>query len=306
MAVTRPGPAPSTWQVITATGVGRFGAPTPRLVETSVGPVVVRDAGGRGLPVVLVHGWFADGLTNWVQVFQPLAQAGYRPIAVDMPGHGGSPLVGRFSIHRCATAVADVVVGAGSPHSSTGRAAVLVGYSMGGPISQTVARDHPEQVAGLVEIATAAHIVPTGVGKGVMAGFSRAAGVAEAAGATLNFVSRFRRGAPSTGPAQDLGSHLAWTVRATSKRALLEAAGELARFDSRSWVGDLDVVAESVVTSEDRAVPAEAQRELARMLRAGVTDLSWGHVACLRPGFGLATTEAVTRVVAERLRRFPA
>ena len=93
MDVTRPGPAPSTWQVVTATGVGRFGAPTPHMVETSVGPVVVRDAGGRGLPVVLLHGWFADGLTNWVQVFQPLAQAGYRPIAVDMPGHGGSPLV---------------------------------------------------------------------------------------------------------------------------------------------------------------------------------------------------------------------
>jgi 3-oxoadipate enol-lactonase len=305
MAVTRPGPAPSTWQVITATGVGRFGAPTPRLVETSVGPVVVRDAGGRGLPVVLVHGWFADGLTNWVQVFQPLAQAGYRPIAVDMPGHGGSPLVGRFSIDRCATAVADVVVGAGSPHSSTGRAAVLVGYSMGGPISQTVARDHPEQVAGLVEIATAAHIVPSGAGRRVMAGFSRTASLAEAAGATINFVSRFRRGEPSTNPAQDLGAHVAWTLRATSKRGLLEAAGELARFDSRPWIGEMDVPAMSVVTAVDRAVPAAAQRELAAAQRARVVELDWGHVACLRPGFGPAVTDAVTRVVTERLRRFP-
>ena len=161
-------------------------------------------------------------------------------------------------------------------------------------------------MAGLVEIATAAHIIPSRWAEGVMGGVARAGGVAEAAGATLNFVSRFRRGAPSTDPSQDLGAHLAWTVRATSKRALLEAAGELARFDSRSWVGDLDVPAESVVTRDDRAVPAAAQRELAQLLRAGVLELSWGHVACLRPGFGLATTEAVTRVVVERLRRFPA
>ncbi len=299
MNVARPGRAPGTWQIVTATGVGRFGAPTPHMVETSVGPVVVRDAGGRGLPVVLVHGWFADGLTNWVQVFQPLAQAGYRPIAVDMPGHGGSPLSGGFSIDRCATAVAEVIEGEG------GRPAVVVGYSMGGPISQTVARDHRDQVAGLVEVATAAHIIPSSVGRGFMGGVARAAGIAEAAGATLNFVSRFRRGTPAADPYQDLGAHMAWTLRATSKRALLEAAGELARFDSRPWAGDLDVPAQSIVTRDDRAVPADAQRELARLLRAGVAELSWGHVACLRPGFGLATTEAVTRVLADGLRCFP-
>jgi 3-oxoadipate enol-lactonase len=299
MDVTRPGPVPGPWQVVTATGVGRFGAPAPVMVETSVGPVVVRDAGGRGLPVVLVHGWFADGLTNWLQVFQPLAQAGYRPVAVDLPGHGGSPLVGRFSIERCATAVADVIA-----DCSPQRPAVLAGYSMGGPVSQTVARDHPDQVAGLVQIATAAHIIPSTVNRGLLGGIARAAGVAEAAGATLNFVSRFRRGAPSADPAQDLGAHVAWTLRATSKRALLEAAGELARFDSRAWLGTLEVPAESIVTRDDRAVPPAAQRELAALLRAGVLELRWGHVACLRPGFGPATTEAVTRVETERLRRF--
>lgn len=115
MDVTRPDAAPATWQVVTATGVGRFAVPTPHMVETSVGPVVVRDAGGRGVPVVLIHGWFADGLTNWIQVFEQLAHAGYRPMAVDMPGHGGSPLVGRFSFDRCATAVADLI------ESETGR-----------------------------------------------------------------------------------------------------------------------------------------------------------------------------------------
>jgi pimeloyl-ACP methyl ester carboxylesterase len=305
MDVTRPDPAPSTWQVVTATGVGRFGAPSPHMVETSVGPVVVRDAGGRGLPIVLLHGWFADGLTNWLQAFQPLAQAGYRPVAIDMPGHGGSPLVGRFSFDRCATAVAEVIGGAAHDHAKPARPAILVGYSMGGPISQTVARDHPAQVAGLVEIATAAHIIPSSVNRGLMGGIARAAGVAEAAGATLNFVSRFRRGAPSANRAQDLGAHVAWTLRATSKRALLEAAGELARFDSRPWIGAIDLPAESIVTVDDRAVPPASQRELAALLGAGVIELRWGHVACLRPGFGPATTDAVSRVVTQRLRRFP-
>lgn len=300
MDVTRPDPAPGPWQVITATGVGRFGAPAPQMVETSVGPVIVRDAGGRGRPVVLVHGWFADGLTNWVQVFQPLAQAGYRPIAVDMPGHGGSPLEGRFSIERCSAAVGDVITGASD------RPAIVIGYSMGGPISQTLARDHPDQVAGLVEIATAAHLIPSTVNRRVLAGFARTAGLAEAAGATLNLLSRFRRGEPSSGRSQDLGAHVAWTLRATSKRALVEAAGELARFDSRPWVGALEVPAEAIVTRTDRAVPPAAQRELASALRAGVIEVEWGHVACLRPGFGPAVTEAATRALGEGLRHFPA
>ena len=299
MGVTRPNPAPRAWQVITATGVGRFAAPSPHMVDTSVGPVVVRDAGGGGRPVVLVHGWFADGLTNWVQVFQPLARAGYRPIAVDLPGHGGSPLEGRFSIERCATAVADVITDA------SGRPAFVVGYSMGGPVSQTLARDHPEQLAGIVQIATAAHIIPSTVNRRVLAGFARTAGLAEAAGSTLNLLSRFRRGEPSSDRTRDLGAHVAWTLRATSKRALVEAAGELARFDSRPWVGGLDLPAESIVTRSDRAVPPAAQRELAAALRAGAIEVEWGHVACLRPGFGAALTEAATRTLAEGLRRYP-
>ena len=168
MDVTRPGPAPSSWQVRD----GHRCRPLRRARPRHGGDL--RRAGGgarRRRPRRSRSCWSTagspTGSPTGSRSFQPLALAGYRPIAVDMPGHGGSPLVGRFSFDRCATALADVIEA-----NSPGRPAVLVGYSMGGPISQTVARDHPHQVAGLVQIATAAHIIPSSVGRGVMGGFA--------------------------------------------------------------------------------------------------------------------------------------
>ncbi len=276
---------------MSARGIGRFAVPGPRLRDTSVGPVVVRDAGGPGTVVLLVHGWSADGLSNWLRAFEPLADAGYRPIAVDMPGHGGSPLRGRFSIGRCATALADVL-----SELDLRVPTVAVGYSMGGPVSQTLAFQRPDLVHGIVQIATAAHIIPSNVNRRVLGVVSHTASLAEAAGATLNFVSRFRSGGPSDGPEHDMGAHASWMLRSSSKRALLEAAGELARFDSRRWVAGVRAPAASVITLVDRAVPVASQRELANLIGAQVFAFPFGHVGCLRPGFGTITTEAVRSI----------
>jgi len=305
--VTRAATRPQPWQVVTAAGLGRFGAPVPHLAETSVGPVVVRDAGGRGAPVVLLHGWCTDGLANYVQAFQPLAHAGFRPIAVDLPGHGASPLTGRFSFERCATAVADVIGGSPDGHlDPPARPPVVVGYSMGGPVSQTLARLHPGHVGGLVPIPTAAHIIPGATQRRLLGAVARSAAIAGAAGATLGVLLRLGAAAPSADPRRDLGAHVASTVRSASARALLEAAGELAGYDSRPWVDGLGLPAHSLVTGSDRAVPRAAQHELATALGASTTEVAWGHVACLRAGFGDALTAAVQAVQAEATATAPA
>ena len=88
---------------------------------------------------------------------------------------------------------------------------------------------------------------------------------------TLNELRR-RRGAGWWGFDQIAGHDLA---------AIVEAGRELGRFDSRSWIGDVDVPAAVVVTSDDDVVPTYRQRDLAARIRgAAVRVVAGGHSVC--------------------------
>ena len=58
-----------------------------RTVVQSTGPMFYRDAGGSGIPVVLLHAASGNSLL-WNHQFAALAQAGYRAIAIDYRGVG--------------------------------------------------------------------------------------------------------------------------------------------------------------------------------------------------------------------------
>ena len=53
-----------------------------------------------------------------------------------------------------------------------------------------------------------------------------------------------------------------------SARDIAEAGRELGRFDSRPWLGSVDVPAAVVITTRDEAVSPRKQRELAEARRA--------------------------------------
>src|SRR3954470_6124457 len=100
-------------------------------------------------PILLLHGLGATGALNWAPCFDPLARR-TQVIAVDHRGHGRGPRVGnRFRLADCADDAAAVLRAL-----DTGPA-VVVGYSMGGPIAQLLALRHPDLVAGVVLSATA-------------------------------------------------------------------------------------------------------------------------------------------------------
>src|SRR4051794_13926709 len=114
------------------------------------GELFVRDTGGDGPPVLLLHGWCFGADTNWFPVFDALRDAGHRVIALDHRGHGrGLRTTQPFRLVDCAADAAALLRELG-----TGPA-VAVGYSMGGPIAQLMARDHREGVRGMVLCATA-------------------------------------------------------------------------------------------------------------------------------------------------------
>jgi pimeloyl-ACP methyl ester carboxylesterase len=107
------------------------------------------DPNPSGRPaVLLLHGLGADG-TSWTLQLPALSQAGFRPIAIDAPGFGGSPYDGRgWNIRRVAAQLADLLdeLGTGSAH--------VVGLSMGGVIAQQFALDFTQWTQKLVLVST--------------------------------------------------------------------------------------------------------------------------------------------------------
>jgi pimeloyl-ACP methyl ester carboxylesterase len=89
----------------------------------------------QAVPVLLVHGWGAS-LYMWRDWFAPLAAAGFRAIAVDLPGHGMSDKPsdrGRYSLDRMVAVLEELISieGLSAPH--------VVAQSMGGSIALELA-----------------------------------------------------------------------------------------------------------------------------------------------------------------------
>ncbi len=92
---------------------------------------------------MLLHGWMVSADLNWHAAYEPLAQAGYRVLAIDHRGHGrGMRAMAPFRLADCAADAVAVVRHLGLAP------ATFVGYSMGGTIAQLIARDHRDAVCG--------------------------------------------------------------------------------------------------------------------------------------------------------------
>lgn len=103
--------------------------------------------GGRSLDgndplVVLVHG-AAVNRSVWYQQTRFLAHNGFRAVAPDLPGHGGTPGPPLGTIDDMADWLARVV-------ADLGGTAHLVGHSMGALVALDTAARHPDVVRSLV------------------------------------------------------------------------------------------------------------------------------------------------------------
>jgi 2-succinyl-6-hydroxy-2,4-cyclohexadiene-1-carboxylate synthase len=98
--------------------------------------------------VVLLHGFGATRRT-WDRVASALEREGYRPLALDLPGHGErADCEEPITFEGC---VRDVL--ARSPERF-----VLCGYSLGGRVALHVALAAPERVSSLVLVSSTAGI----------------------------------------------------------------------------------------------------------------------------------------------------
>jgi 3-oxoadipate enol-lactonase len=260
-----------------------------------VGELFVRDSGGDGPPVLLLHGWMFSADLNWYRAYGPLADAGYRVLALDHRGHGrGLRTDEPFSLAACASDAAAVVreLGLGP--------VTVVGYSMGGPIASLMTRDHPEMVSGLVLGATAAEWTEPR-----MKWVWRSMGLLRL---LLNLfpLESWRWGLRRAGfPNSPITSWVASELSRSSGRDLAEAGRELGRFNSRPWIGRLHVPAAVIVTTSDTAVPPGKQYELADVLSAPVFEIDCDHSGVTVKGaeFAGVLLQAIQAVAPVTLQR---
>jgi pimeloyl-ACP methyl ester carboxylesterase len=101
---------------------------------------------GKGLPVVLLHGW-ALGQHTYREVVERIAAEGVRVIAPSMPGFGdtGELPDSSFSLSGYAAWVTHLL-----DALEIDEPAVLVGHSFGGGVAIRFAHDHPERTRSLV------------------------------------------------------------------------------------------------------------------------------------------------------------
>jgi pimeloyl-ACP methyl ester carboxylesterase len=112
------------------------------------------EAGQRGKrPLIFVHGWCCNRL-HMEGLWKHFSR-NHHVFAVDLPGHGRTPLEGTPSVFN---AFAATVSGFLAEHELSG--AVLVGHSMGGILSVMAAGKKPELVAGVVNLDGALPLTP--------------------------------------------------------------------------------------------------------------------------------------------------
>jgi pimeloyl-ACP methyl ester carboxylesterase len=192
--------------------------------------------GATGVPLVLVHG--AGGThAHWPEALRRLP--GRRVLAVDLPGHGGSPPPGERAVPAYARRIVDLLDALGIARAALG------GHSMGGAIALTLALDAPERVAGLLLVGTGARLRVAPAILQAWADPARASELATAAagfyfggGASPELLRAFAEGMEAVAPGVVHGDFTACDA-----------------FDVMARLGEIRAPARVVVGEEDRLTP---------------------------------------------------
>lgn len=108
----------------------------------------VESAGEHGRELVLLLHGFAEFWWAWRHQLGPFAQAGLRPVAIDLRGYGDSDKPPRgYDAQTLASDVAGLIRALGH------RSAVLVGHGEGGLISWATAALYPAQTTGIAVVS---------------------------------------------------------------------------------------------------------------------------------------------------------
>jgi pimeloyl-ACP methyl ester carboxylesterase len=209
--------------------------------------------GHAGPPVVLLHG-LGSSSADWPAQHAAL-EPRYRVVAVDLPGHGGSPLPrGPLTIERMAGAVAAVLdrLDAGPAH--------VLGLSLGACVALRLALGTPGGVRSLTLVNPFARVQMTGAADLARLGLR----LILLGAAPMATVAAHVAGRLFPWPEQRaLYESAVASLAATPRRAYFAAMRALAQFDARGQIGAIRQPTLIVSGDRDTSVPMAAKLALA-------------------------------------------
>ena len=244
--------------------------------------------------LLLLHGWTASADLQFFTAYEALAKD-FSFIAIDHRGHGrGMSPADRFELADVADDAAALLAQLGT------RRVVVVGYSMGGPLSLLVAHRHPELVQAIVVAATALEWHAT-VSERLRWKTVRMLSPILRSWAFPAWLRSGLRKMASQQPA--LEPYVEWMAGELSRNSavyLVHAGQALSRYDATTWAATLAKPASMLITAKDRLVKPRKQRQLASALGAYVRELPGDHLCpWISPDeFARILTELVAHVVA--------
>ena len=122
---------------------------TSSVISTNGVDLRVYEAGPKGKPVVLCHG-FPELAYSWRHQVRPLAEAGYHVIVPDQRGYGGSSTPDRVEDYRIEELEADLF-GILDHHGYDD--AVFVGHDWGALLVWDMVLRHPERMQAVVGVS---------------------------------------------------------------------------------------------------------------------------------------------------------
>ena len=219
----------------------------------------VREAGLPGAPpLVLIHGWVYESVTTF-SALVPLLIDRFRVIMIDQRNYGGSGHIHEeYEIDTVADEIAGVL-----DSLEVGQATVL-GYSMGGMVAQALAKRHPRHVKRVIYGASAAKPMRMPVADAIgMAALRILWKIGNLEGARFSHFVLRKAGA--YGPEHD---RWLWDVMLNRDPELnMRALRAIKRFDSRKWVGQLEMPALVIIPSRDQIISPSNQYELAGLIK---------------------------------------
>ncbi|MGH8957686.1 MAG: alpha/beta fold hydrolase [Acidimicrobiia bacterium] len=246
-----------------------------RSIPTSWGRLTYRFVVGSDPrpALVLIHGWGRAADSVWSQFIELTRRT---MIAIDLPGHGRSLLEkGRFTFDLAAEAVIDAITDAHLIRP------ILVGHSLGGPISLTTIRQRGHHAfSGFVAVASSAFWTRP-----------RQKLIVAAAPYVLSqdspILIGFHRAEARRDPMR--ADRMAWEYSLRPSRAILtESAHALRRFDARQWKDLTLPPALWVVTTKDGVVNPADQLSSAKHFGVPTVSLESHHSEFIRDPAPLA------------------
>ena len=225
--------------------------------------------------VVMLHG-VGGGRDAFRPQMEPLAAAGYRAVAWDMPGYGESAPISPYDMAGLASAAVRLL------HAIDASHVVLLGHSMGAMIAQEVMVQAPHRISGLVLSATSPAF---GKAEGAwqQAFLAERLGPLDAGKTMADVAARLVPGMVGEGFSPE-GAGLAAAIMSRVPPATYRAAlAALMGFDRRAALADIRVPTLVVAGELDTAAPAPVMEKMAARIPGAeyVVLPGAGHLANL-------------------------